>query len=194
MIKIQVILGSIRDNRFGEKPARWIFDVLKKHKDITAEFLDLRDFPLPMFDEPIPPAANNGTYKHKKAKVWADKIDEADGYIIVTPEYNRGTSSALKNAIDYVYHEWNKKPVAFVSYGSIGGARAVEQLRTTAIELQMAPIREAIHIPAFWTFVDEKGNFQAETFQQKGESMINQLLWWTNALKDARMNEVKITT
>src|SRR5579859_7915590 len=141
MVKIQVIIGSTRKGRFSEKPAHWIFDELKKRQDVDAELIDLRDWPLPFFDESISPSQNKGTYENALAAKWAKKIEEADGFIIVTPEYNHGYSAVLKNALDYVYKEWNKKPVGFVSYGGIsGGTRAVQQLRQVAIELQMVPI------------------------------------------------------
>ncbi|MEO8668950.1 MAG: NAD(P)H-dependent oxidoreductase, partial [Bauldia sp.] len=146
MPKIAVILGSTRQNRFGEKPARWIFDELKKRKGIDAEFIDLRDYRIPFYDHPASPAWTQGPFGDDTTQAFARKIAEADGFIIVAPEYNRGYSAELKNAIDHVYGEWNNKPVAFVSYGSVGGGRAIEQLRLVAIELQMAPIRQAVHI------------------------------------------------
>jgi NAD(P)H-dependent FMN reductase len=186
MLKIKVILGSIREGRFGEQPAHWIVDELKKNSNLEVELLDLRDYQLPMFDEAVPPAMNKGNYMHPEAKAWAEKIAEADGFVIVTPEYNRGYSSALKNNIDYVYNEWNKKPVAFVAYGNAGGARAVEQLRLVSIELQMAPIRQAVHIFEHWNLQDEQGKADLSSFQKKADGMIQQLIWWANALKAAR--------
>lgn len=186
MIKIQVILGSTRQNRFGDKPAKWIVDELKKNKEVDVELIDLRDVKLPFFDEPVSPLTSGGKYVLPEGAVWAKKIGEADGYIWVTPEYNHGYSSVLKNAIDYVYNEWNKKPVTFVAYGVLGGARAVEQLRQVAVELQMAPIRAAVHIPAYWTLLDENGNLKTETLQDSANIMIEQLIWWTKTLKEAR--------
>lgn len=187
MVKLQVIIGSTRQNRFGEKPAKWIFEELKKKEGIEAELIDLRDWPLPFFDEPVSPLMSEGKYVNELAPKWAKKIEEADGYIFVTPEYNHGYSAVLKNAMDYVYKEWNKKPVAFVSYGAVaGGTRAVQQLRQVAIELQMVPIRAGVHIPNFWTLLDEKGNIKTETLQDNADIMIDQLLWWTKALRTAR--------
>ncbi|HTX19838.1 MAG TPA: NAD(P)H-dependent oxidoreductase, partial [Bacteroidota bacterium] len=109
--------------------------------------IDLRDWQLPMYDEPISPVSNKGIYTNPIGRKWADKIGEADGYIIVTPEYNHGYPAVLKNAIDWVFQEWRRKPVGFVSYGNLGGARVIEQLRQVVIELQMLPIRNAVHIP-----------------------------------------------
>ncbi len=146
-LKIQIIIGSTRQNRFSEKPANYIFDELKKREGIEAELIDLRDWPLPFYDEPITPAGNKGNYANELGKKWANKIGEGDGYIMVTPEYNHGYAAVLKNALDWVFPEWNKKPVGFVSYGNAGGSRAIEQLRQVVIELRMVPIFNAIHIP-----------------------------------------------
>jgi NAD(P)H-dependent FMN reductase len=145
-LNVQVILGSTRQNRFGDKPAHYILGELSKRPDVRAELVDLRDWPMPFFDHPVSPM---------RAKIsepaiiprWAAKVGEADAYVIVTPEYNHGYPAVLKNALDWVYTEWTKKPVGFVGYGSTGGARAIEQLRQVVIELEMVPIREALHIP-----------------------------------------------
>ena len=189
MIKIQVIIGSTRQNRFGEKPAKWIFNKLKENKEVEAELIDLRDWPLPFFDEPMSPMMSKGKYTNPLATKWADKIGEADAYILVTPEYNHAYSAVLKNALDYVYMQWNKKPVAFVAYGSMGGARAVEQLRGATLALKMVPIYDAVHISAFWNFLDEKGNLKTESFEEAANTMIEQLLWCAKALKTARDNK-----
>jgi len=189
MVKIHVILGSTRKNRFGEKPAKWIFEELKKHKEVSPELIDLRDWPLPYYDEPAGgPKFVQGNYSIELAKKWAKKVGEADGYVIVTPEYNHGYPAVLKNALDYVYDEWNNKPVAFVSYGAVGGTRAVEQLRQVVIELQMAPLRNAVHIVAFWTLLDEKGNLKTESLQKSADAMIKDIIWWAKALLAARKN------
>lgn len=147
-LKIHVIIGSTRQNRFSEKPAQYIFDELKKNEDVEAELIDLRDWPLPFFDEAQSPSASKGNYTNELGKKWAAKVGEANAFIIVTPEYNHGYPAVLKNAIDWVFYEWQNKPVGFVSYGTVSGARAVEQLRQVVIELSMHPIRNAIHIPS----------------------------------------------
>jgi NAD(P)H-dependent FMN reductase len=190
MIKIKVILGSTRQNRLGEKPARWIVETANKRGDIDVELLDLREYPLPFFDEAISPSMAKEPYGNPIVVKWAEKIREADGFIMATPEYNHGPSAVLKNALDYLNAEWNNKPVAFVSWGSVGGARAVEQLRQVAVELQMAPIRNAVHIIAPWMLMDDHGNLKTESFEAAAKAMLEQLAWWTNALKTARERKI----
>jgi len=124
MTKIGIILGSTRPNRNGEQVANWVLDHATRRDDAEFELIDLRDYPLPHLDEPMPPSM--GQYQHDHTKQWATKIASFDGFVIVTPEYNHGTSGVLKNAIDYLYAEWNNKAVGFVSYGGAGGARAAE--------------------------------------------------------------------
>lgn len=114
---------------------------------MTTELLDLRDYPLPFFDESVSPMRMNGQYSNQAVAKWADKVKQADAYIMICPEYNHGYTAVLKNAIDHLYPEWNHKPVGFLSFGSTGGARAIEQLRLVAVELQLLPIKNAIHIP-----------------------------------------------
>jgi NAD(P)H-dependent FMN reductase len=129
MMKISVIVGSTRQGRFSEKPAQWILQQLHNREGIEAQVLDLRDFPMPFFDQPLPPAMpGRPPYEHDVVKKWTAQIAASDGFIFVTPEYNYGLSAVLKNAIDWVYPEWNRKAAAFVSYGSAMGARAVQQL------------------------------------------------------------------
>src|SRR5215211_8709814 len=142
MIRIAVILGSTRPGRNGEAVARWVFEIAQKRTDAEFEFVDIKDFNLPLLDEPVPPSLGQYTKEHTKA--WAAKIDSFDAYVFVTPEYNHGTSGALKNAIDFLYKEWNNKAAGFVSYGSIGGARAVEHLRLVLAEVQVATVRAQV--------------------------------------------------
>lgn len=190
MVKIKIILGSTRPNRFSDKPGRWIYEEVKKKDGVEAEILDLRDYPLPFFDEPTSPGMiTDGAYPNAIARKWAAKIRGSDAFIVIAPEYNHGISGVLKNALDYVYAEWNNKPVGFVAYGGVGGARSVEHLRGVAVELQMAPIRNAVHIPQHWNLLDENGNLKDGAFDPlKGnaEAFLNQLLWWAKALKTAR--------
>ena len=190
MMTISVIIGSTRQGRFSEKPAQWILHELRKREGIEARLLDLRDFPMPFFDQPMPPAmAGRPPYEHEMVKKWTAEIAAADGFVFVTPEYNYGPSAVLKNAIDWVYPEWNRKAVGFVSYGSAVGARGIQQLRLTAIELQLAPIRSSVHIPAatLWTYFNG-GDVEGELEELSGSAgaLIDDLLWWTTALKDAR--------
>jgi NAD(P)H-dependent FMN reductase len=188
-LNIKIILGSIRENRFGDKPAKWIYDIASVMPEISVELLDLRDYKLPIFAEAVSPAQVKGEYASEEVNVWAKKIAEADGFVIVTPEYNHGYTSALKNNMDYLYKEWNKKPVVFVAYGNSGGTRAVEQLRQVAIELQMAPVRNAVHINAPWNLVEPDGTLKAgalDAYATSAKNMLDQLIWWTKALKVAR--------
>jgi len=196
MVKIQVFIGSTRQNRFSEKPAHYIFDELKKREGVEVELVDLRDWPLPFYDEPISPAANKGNYVNELGKKWAAKVGEADGYVMVTPEYNHGYSAVLKNAIDWVFPEWRNKPVGFVGYGNAGGARAIEQLRQVVIELQMVPIRNAIHVPpeVYFPVMKEKVPVNPDFFKPLREGMrgdrvatfFNELITMANTLKAAR--------
>ncbi|MGH6923054.1 MAG: NADPH-dependent FMN reductase [Propylenella sp.] len=185
--RIGIIVGSVRQGRFADHPAKWINELAGKRSEIEVELLDLRDWPMPFFDEATSPAW--GPSKNEVALRWQKKIASLDGFIIVTSEYNRGPPASLKNALDYAYTEWNKKPVAFVAYGGVGGARAVEQLRLTAIELQMAPIRVAVHIqiPVYLAVLKEgKSLNDFEPVVQSAKDMLDQFIWWTNALKTAR--------
>lgn len=190
MTNISVIIGSIREGRFSERPAKWILGHLQKRADVEARLLDLRDFPLPFFDQPLTPAMpGRAAYQHPEVKAWTAAIARADGFIIVTPEYNYGAPAVLKNAIDWVYPEWRRKAAAFVSYGSAMGARSVQQLRETMIELQVAPIRSSVLIPVpmLWAHY-QGGDVEAALVEldSNAAAMIDDLLWWTSALKTAR--------
>ena len=159
------------------------------------EILDLRDYPLPFFDEPMSPTAamgKKGAYPYPVSAQWTAKIGEADGFIFVTPEYNHGYSAVLKNAFDYVGREWNKKPVAFVGYGTVGGARAVEQLRPVVTEQQMVPMRTAVHMIAPWALPNKDGVTDLASFDMTADQMLDQLIWWGNALKTAREKDASV--
>ena len=190
MTVISVIVGSTRQGRFSEKPAQWIFQRLKNRGGVDARLLDLRDFPMPFFDQPVPPAVpGRPAYENEVVKKWTAEIARSDGFIFVTPEYNYGPSAVLKNALDWVYPEWNQKAAAFVSYGSAMGARGVQQLRLTAIELQLAPVRSSVYIPVatLWAHF-QGGDVDAGLTELEGaaKTMIDDLLWWTATLKAAR--------
>ena len=190
MAVISVIVGSIRQARFSEKPADWVLQHLKDRAGVETRLLDLRDFPMPFFDQPVPPAMpGRAPYENEVVKRWTAEIARSDGFVFVTPEYNYGAPAVLKNALDWVYPEWNRKAAAFVSYGSVAGARSVQQLRETAIELQLAPIRSSVHIPAavLWAhFQDGDVNAGLAELEAQAKAMIDDLLWWTEALKTAR--------
>ncbi len=188
-VSIGIIVGSTRDGRFSEYPAQWILELGKERTDLAFEIIDLRDHPLPFLQDSVNPSYKNGAYGDESVDRFAKKIASLDGYIIVTPEYNRSTSAVLKNALDHIYGEFTNKPVAFISYGSVGGARAVEQLRLMAIELQMAPIRNSVHIMAPWFLRNEDGSLKAgalDEYKKSGEAMLTQLEWWVRALSVAR--------
>jgi len=184
-LKIGIIVGSTRPNRFSEKPAQWIFDKARQRQDLDVELLDLRDYPLPFFEEAMPPGMAKDGYTNPAVVKWRDKIREGDGFIIVTPEYNHGYPAVLKNALDYVYFAWSRKAVAFVSWGGAGGTRGVEQLRAVAIELDMAPTRFAVHIPNPW-FIKDISEIDTEANQQSATALLDHLTWWAGALKAAR--------
>jgi NAD(P)H-dependent FMN reductase len=190
MTVISVIVGSTREGRFSEKPARWIFERVHKRMGVDARLLDLRDYPMPFFDQPLTPAMpGRAPYKHEVVQRWTTAIAQSDGFVFVAPEYNYGPSAVLKNAIDWVYPEWNRKAAGFVSYGSAMGARGVQQLRETLIELQIAPIRSSVHIPVatLWAHY-QGGDVEAglAALEAPAGAMIDDLLWWTAALRAAR--------
>jgi len=190
MTVISVIVGSTRQGRFSEKPAQWILQRLESRGGIETRLLDLREFPLPFFDQPVPPAMpGRPPYANEMVKKWTAEIARSDGFIFVTPEYNFGPPAVLKNALDWVYPEWNRKAVAFVSYGSALGARSVQQLRETAIELQLAPVRSSVHIPVatLWAHF-QGGDVEAglAELEAPAKGMIDDLLWCSAALKTAR--------
>lgn len=185
--KIGIIVGSTRQGRFADHPAQWIQALAAERGDLDVELLDLRDYPMPFFDEP-----GSSLYvpsQNEVARRWQAKIDSLDGFIMTAAEYNRGPTAVLKNALDYAYTEWNNKAVSFVGYGGVGGARAIEQLRLHCIELQMAPTRNAVHIqiPVYLAVLKEGKNLNDfDVMVQNAKDMLDQLVWWTKALKTAR--------
>jgi len=187
-MKLGVILGSIREIRRGGRVAKWLMPQLQKYPEVEAELLDLKDYPLPFFNESNSPEGLQGHYTNDVAKRWSAKVGAMDAFIILTPEYNHGTSAVLKNALDWLYPEWNRKPVAFISYapGNFGGVRAVEQLRQNVIELQMMPLQQAIHITHVLDTLDEAGNLQSGHYNERLETLMHELEWWGRGLKAAR--------
>src|SRR6266849_7650115 len=187
---ISVIVGSTRQGRFSEKPARWILQHLKKRSGVDARLLDLRDFPMPFFDQPVSPATpGRPPFENDVDKKWTAQIAAADGFVFVTPDYNYGPPAVLKNALDWVYPEWNRKAAAFVSYGSVSGARSVQQLRENAIELQLVPVRKGVAIPVATLMAHFRGGDVEKGLAELGpaaNAMLDDLLWWTLALKTAR--------
>lgn len=186
MLTIQIILGSTRPERQSEKVGKWVAEQARKNKELNVEILDLRDYPMPFFNEPAPPSTLQGKYSDKVAAKWAKKVAEGDAYILIAPEYNHGYPAVLKNALDYPYFEWNNKPVAFVSYGGVAGARSVEQLRQVVGELRMVSMRDAVHISGVWQAFDETGHPKDSALNGFADKMLDQLVWWATLLKKAR--------
>jgi NAD(P)H-dependent FMN reductase len=183
-VRIGIIIGSTRPGRVGEQVARWVLEQARQRTDAEFELVDLVDFALPHLDEVVPPAM--GQYAQAHTKAWARKVDSFDGYIFVTPEYNHSTSGALKNALDFVYAEWNNKAAGLVSYGSAGGTRAAEHLRLILGELQVADVRQQV---SFSLMTD----FEAyTTFTPAGyhagmlAAQLDQLVPWARALRSVR--------
>jgi len=184
MTRIGIILGSTRPNRNGEQVARWVYDIASRRDDAEFELVDLRDYPLPHLDEPLPPSM--GQYQNEHTRQWADKIASFDGFVFVTPEYNHSTSGVLKNAIDYLYAEWNNKAAGFVSYGAVGGARAAEHLRLVAGELQMADVRQQVALSLLTEFenfsVFRPGDYNRAAL----DTLLDQVIAWSTALAPLR--------
>ncbi len=188
MIKVAIILGSTRPGRNGEAVAKWVHGIASKRNDAEFELVDVQSFNLPLLDEPVPPSM--GQYSKPHTKSWAAKVNAFDAYVFVTPEYNHGTSGALKNAIDYLYREWNNKAAGFVSYGSAGGARAVEQLRLIMAELQVATVRAQVLLSLFTDFEDFSSFKPAAPQEKAVGAMLDQLIPWAQALQALRSGQL----
>jgi len=194
-LRIAIIIGSTRDARFGPKPAQWIFDLAQTRPELDVELVDLKEFDLPLFNE----KSSNlwAPSEDPKAIAWQNKIVEFDGYIVVTAEYNRSITGALKNAFDQAYNEWNRKPIGFVGYGTVGAARAIEHARTIATELQMVNLRTAVHIGGseFYKVVPAAGNEPISTIEEailpSANALLDELVWWGEATKAKRAETTK---
>lgn len=189
MLKFALIIGSTRPNRFADVPARWITQAAEARQDFQLDVLDLRDHPLPFYEEPASPLATNGAYSNPAAEAWRHKIGAYDGFIVTAAEYNHGPTAVLKNALDSAYLEWNRKPISFVGYGGVGGARAIEQLRGIAIELHMAPIKPEVNIamePFLGVLTQGKSLADYDYLNQSRETLFDHMVWWGQALKAAR--------
>jgi NAD(P)H-dependent FMN reductase len=184
MTRIGIILGSTRPGRNGEQVAKWVYDLASRRDDADFELVDLADYPLPHLDEPLPPSV--GQYHNEHTKQWAAKIGSFDGFVIVTPEYNHGTSGVLKNALDFLYAEWNNKAVGFVSYGGTGGARAVEHLRLVAGELQMADVRQQVVLSLVTEFESYRTFKPGDYNLAPLSTMLDQVVAWSTALAPLR--------
>jgi NAD(P)H-dependent FMN reductase len=185
--KIGVILSTTRSNRFADKAAQWLMSLTSNRDDAAFELVDLRDYPMPFFEEPASPLY--APPKNEAAQRWGKKMAELDGFIFVTAEYNHGIPAVLKNALDYAYAEYNRKPAALVGYGGVGGARAVEQLRLVLAELQVASLRHAVHVGGsefIAMFLQGKTFADFPYLDDTVKPMLDDLVWWANTLKAGR--------
>lgn len=181
-------MGSTRQGRFADQPARWLLELASRRADLAPELVDLRDYPLPFFDEPKSPL--RAPSQHPVALQWAAKVASLDAFVFVTGEYNHSIPASLKNALDYLYAEWNRKPAAALSYGNAGGARGVEQLRLMLVEVQVAPIRSAVHIMRTELVEMLMHGKQMDDYPhlaQAAELMLDDLIWWAQTLRAGRI-------
>ena len=184
MLNVGIILGSTRPNRNGEAVANWVLDKVQGRRDARYELVDLKDFDLPLLDEPIPPS--QGKYSQPHTRRWAEKVASFDAFVFVTPEYNHATSGALKNALDFLYREWNNKAAGFVSYGSAGGARAVENLRLIMAELQIADVRAQVMFSLATDFRNYSEFTPDPRHDGELDTMLKQLVAWGDAMRAVR--------
>jgi NAD(P)H-dependent FMN reductase len=187
VLNVAIILGSTRPGRNGEAVARWVYEIAQRRSDAKFELVDIKDFNLPLLDEPIPPSL--GQYTQPHTKVWAAKIAEFDAFVFVAPEYNHGISGALKNAIDFLFREWNHKSAGFVSYGGYAsGSRAVEQLRLVMGELHVADVRAQVLLSLFTDFENFSIFKPAAGREAAVTTMLDEVLAWGTVLKTYRLN------
>jgi len=192
MLRVAIVTGSTRPGRHNEAVSRCVHRLARQRKDAEFELVDIADYKLPLFDERMPPSL--GRYEHQHTKRWADKVASFDAYVFVTPEYNHSTSGALKNAIDFLYREWNNKAAGFVSYGGAGGARAVEHLRLIMAELMVATVRAQVLL-SFFTDFEKFTTFTPDPRHERDlHTMVDQLVAWAGALKAVRTDEAQDPT
>jgi NAD(P)H-dependent FMN reductase len=184
VIRIAIVVGSTRPGRRSKQVADWVLDRATSRGGAEFALLDLADYDLPLLDEPMPPSMGN--YRHEHTKTWARIIAGFDGFIFVTAEYNHAVPGVLKNALDFLYAEWNNKAAGFVSYGSAGGVRAVENLRLIAGELQMADVRAQVALPFATDFENFTTFTPSDTAEEDLKPLLEQLISWTTALKTIR--------
>lgn len=185
--RIGIIISTTREGRFGERAARWVAQLAETRSDLDVEVVDLRDYPLPFFESAASPRFV--PIDTPEAKKWSGKLAELDGYVFVTAEYNHSISGVLKNALDFVFAEPARKPAAFVGYGAVGGARAVEQLRLIAVELSMVPLNRAVHInmEPFLGMMREGKDFADYPYLAPTvEVMLDELAWYAQTLRAGR--------
>ncbi|MFT8670342.1 NADPH-dependent FMN reductase [Acetobacter orientalis] len=182
-LRVGIVIGSTRPGRKAVDVANWVLNIARSRGDAEYELVDIAAFSLPLLDEPVPPSM--GKYQKDHTKAWAEKVGSLDAFIFVTPEYNHGTSAALKNAIDFVYAEWNNKSAGFVGYGATGATRAIEHLRGYMGEVQIADVRAQVGLNLADDFE------QWTTFKPRPQheavlgTLLDQLIGWGTALKAA---------
>jgi NAD(P)H-dependent FMN reductase len=184
MLRVGIIVGSTRPGRRAAAIAQWVHDILKSREDAEFEILDIGDYKLPLLDEPVPPSRRQYSKAHTKA--WSAKIDSFDAFIFVTPEYNHGTSAALKNAIDFLFYEWNNKAAGFVGYGGSGGIRAVESLRLVMGEIKVADVRAQVALSLHADFENYTTFKPQEKHNNTLHGMADEILAWGGALRGLR--------
>ena len=184
MLRIAIIVGSTRPGRKADAVAAWVHGIAARRTDAEFEIVDIKDFNLPLLDEAVPPSM--GQYSQPHTKAWAAKIASFDAFVFVTPEYNHATSGALKNALDFLYKEWNNKAAGFVGYGSAGGARAVENLRLIMGERQIADVRAQVMLSLFTDFENFTTFKPAPMHEKSVTAMLDQLVAWGGAMKTLR--------
>jgi NAD(P)H-dependent FMN reductase len=186
MLNLKIIIASTRPGRKGPSIAAWFYEVAKQHTGFTTTLVDLADVGLPLLDEPEHPRLQQYTKQHTKD--WSAIVNSADAFVIVTSEYNYGLPASMKNAIDFLFKEWQYKPVGFVSYGGVsGGTRSVQMLKQVVTAVDMMPLSIGVHIPAFGKRIDESGKFNGDAgLDKSGEVMLNELHKWATALKPMR--------
>lgn len=186
MFELKIIITSTRPGRKGPAVAQWVYDLAKQHDGFNTELIDLAEVNLPFLDEPNHPRIQQ--YQHEHTREWSRRIGAADAFIIVTAEYNYGYPAPLKNAMDYLYNEWNYKPVALVSYGGIAaGTRAVQLLKLLVTALKMMPLAESVNIPFFTQHIDKEGKFNGnESLDKTANEMLIQLARWSASMKTLR--------
>ncbi|HEY2382711.1 MAG TPA: NAD(P)H-dependent oxidoreductase [Terriglobia bacterium] len=188
MLSVGIIIGSTRPGRKAEVVAKWAYEIARKRNDAVFELVDIKDFNLPLLDEPMSPMM--GKYTHDHTKKWAAKIVSFDAFVFVTPEYNHATSGALKNAIDFLYAEWINKAAGFIAYGATAGVRAVENLRLVMAELQVATVRAQVGLSLFTDF-ENFNVFKPVPMQETAVNrMLDQVIAWGGALKMLREKQV----
>lgn len=187
MLRIAIVLGSTRPGRRGKAVADWVYDQAAQRTDARFELIDVADYGLPLLDEPRPAAL--GQYRHDHTKAWSEAIGSFDGYVFVTAEYNHSVPGALKNAMDFLYREWNNKAAGFVSYGVNGGTRAVEHLRLVAAELQMADVRAQLALPLATEFESYTTFTPSARAVKSLGSVFDQVIAWAGALQALRLPE-----